>query len=177
MLPVKQGWNSDMSYAQQQNSEVKPEFEERTVEINRCSKVVKGGRRFSFAALVVVGNGEGKVGYGTGKAKEISEAIRKASEAARKNLVEVQLKGTTIHHTVQIKRSATRMLMRPARPGTGVICGASARAVLELAGVRDVLTKTFGSTSPISVVRATLDGLLAQRSREQFNALRTRSED
>lgn len=164
-----------MAYAQQQQNDVKPEFEERLVEVNRCAKVVKGGRRFSFAALVVVGNGEGKVGFGTGKAKEVAEAIRKATEAARKNLVEIQLNGTTIHHTVQIKRSATRVLMRPARPGTGVICGASARAVLELAGVRDVLTKTFGSTSPISVVRATVEGLAAQRSREQFTALRSRS--
>lgn len=170
-----------MAYAQQRQSgqqrhpDVKPEFEERVIEINRCSKVMKGGRRFSFAALVVVGNGEGKVGYGTGKAKEISEAIRKATEAARKDLVEIPLKGTTIHHTVQAKYSATRILMRPARPGTGVICGASARAVLELAGVRDVLTKTFGSTSPLSVVRATIKGLLAQRSREDFNILRMRS--
>ena len=151
-----------------------PEFEERVVHINRCSKVVKGGRRFGFAALVVVGNGKGKVGYGTGKAKEVSDAIRKATEAARKNLVEVHLKGKTLHHTVQVKCNATRILMHPAAPGTGVISGAAARAVLELAGVHDVLTKTFGSTAPTSVVRATLEGLTSQRSREQFSALRAR---
>ena len=107
-----------MAYAQQQpQQDVVPEFEERVVHINRCSKVVKGGRRFGFAALVVVGNGKGKVGYGTGKAKEVSDAIRKATEAARKNLVEVHLKGKTLHHTVQVKCNATRILMHPAAPG------------------------------------------------------------
>jgi small subunit ribosomal protein S5 len=148
------------------------EFEERVVGINRCSKVVKGGRRFSFSALVVVGNKNGKVGFGTGKAKEVSEAIRKGTEAAHKNLQEVNLRAGTIPHEVQIKQGATKVMLKPAAPGTGVISGASARAVLELAGVHDILTKTFGSTNPANVVRATLNGLTVQRSRHEFNKLR-----
>jgi small subunit ribosomal protein S5 len=166
-----------MAYAQQsyaQQSDVKPEFEERVVHINRCAKVVKGGRRFSFSALVVVGNRNGKVGYGLGKAKEVSECIRKAGEYAKKNMQQVNLRENTLHHMVEIKQNATKVLMRPARPGTGVISGASARAVLELAGVHDVLTKTFGSSDPISVVRATLEGLMSQRSRADFQKLRSK---
>ena len=119
-----------MAYAKQTQQDVAPEFEERVVAINRCSKVVKGGRRFGFAALVVVGNGKGKVGYGTGKAKEVSEAIRKATEAARKNLVEVHLKDKTLHHTVQVKCNSTRILMHPAAPGTGVISGVCGTGVI-----------------------------------------------
>jgi len=160
------------NYAQQ--SDVKPEFEERVVHINRCAKVVKGGRRFSFSALVVVGNGDGKVGYGLGKAKEVAECIRKAGESARKNLKTINLNEKTIHHTVEIKCNATKVMLRPARPGTGVISGASSRAVLELAGVHDVLTKTFGSSDAISVVRATIEGLLAQRSKADFAKLRSK---
>jgi small subunit ribosomal protein S5 len=148
------------------------EFEERVVSINRCSKVVKGGRRFSFSALVVVGNKNGKIGYGSGKAKEVSEAIRKGTEAAHKNMQSVNLRAGTIPHEVQIKQGATKVMLKPAAPGTGVISGASARAVLELAGVHDILTKTFGSTNPGNVVRATINGLLIQRSRVDFNKLR-----
>lgn len=145
-----------------------PEFEERVVAINRNSKVVKGGRRFSFAALVVVGNKDGKVGFGTGKAKEVSEAIRKATEAAHKNVHTVKLRNGTIPHEIEIKFSATKVMLKPASPGTGVISGASARAVLELAGVHDILTKTYGSTNPRNVVQATVEGLVAQRTKADF---------
>lgn len=142
------------------------------VSINRCAKVVKGGRRFSFSALVVVGNKNGKVGMGTGKAKEVSEAIRKGTEAAHRNLREVNLKEGTIPHETTIKFGATRLLLMPAAPGTGVIAGASARAVLELAGVHNILTKTYGSSNPGTVVRACLEGLLTQRDRNDFARLR-----
>lgn len=145
-----------------------PEFEERVVAINRNSKVVKGGRRFSFAALVVVGNKDGKVGFGTGKAKEVSEAIRKATEAAHKNVHSVKLRNGTIPHETEVKFSATKVMLKPASPGTGVISGASARAVLELAGVHDILTKTYGSTNPRNVVQATVEGLVSQRTKEDF---------
>ncbi len=148
------------------------EFEEKVVSINRCAKVVKGGRRFSFSALVVVGNKNGMVGYGTGKANEVSEAIRKGTEAAHKNLMEVKLRNGTIAHEVKVKYRATKVLLKPALPGTGVISGASARAVLELAGVHDILTKTFGSTNPNNVVSATVAGLKAQRTKEDFARLR-----
>ena len=144
------------------------EFEERVVAINRNSKVVKGGRRFSFAAIVVVGNKNGKVGFGSGKAKEVTEAIRKATEAAHKDIKTVTLRNGTIPHETEIKFSATKVMLRPASPGTGVISGASARAVLELAGVTDILTKTYGSTNPRNVVQATLEGLTSQRTLAEF---------
>jgi small subunit ribosomal protein S5 len=148
------------------------EFEEKTVAINRCAKVVKGGRRFSLSALVVVGNRNGKIGVGTGKAKESAEAVRKASESARRNLVEVSLHDGTIPHEVMVKFGATRMLLMPAAPGTGVIAGAAARAVLELAGVHNILTKAFGSSNPNTVVHACIEGLKVQRNKRQFAALR-----
>ena len=150
------------------------EFEDRVVAINRNSKVVKGGRRFSFSALVVVGNKNGTVGYGTGKANEVSEAIRKGTEAAHKNLTDVRVVNGTIPHDLNIKLGATRMRLLPAAPGTGVISGASARAVLELAGIHDILTKTYGSTNPQNVVRATFEGLAVQRTFEDFKALRSK---
>jgi len=145
-----------------------PEFEERVVAINRNSKVVKGGRRFSFAALVVVGNKNGKVGFGTGKAKEVSEAIRKATEAAHKNIQSITLRDGTIPHEIEMKFSATKVMLKPASAGTGVISGASARAVLELAGVHDILTKTYGSTNPRNVVQATIEGLVAQKTKAEM---------
>jgi len=149
------------------------EFEERVVNINRCAKVVKGGRRFSFSALVVVGNKNGRLGVGVGKAKEVSECIRKATEAAHRNLVDVKVTDNgTIAHDIKVKYSATHMYLKPASPGTGVIAGASARAVLELAGVHNILTKTYGSTSPQNVVRATVQGLLAMRDKKDFDKLR-----
>ncbi|MDR3000989.1 MAG: 30S ribosomal protein S5 [Fibromonadaceae bacterium] len=148
------------------------EFEEKTVAVNRCAKVVKGGRRFSLSALVVVGNRNGKIGVGIGKAKESAEAVRKASDSARRNLVEISLHNGTIPHEVMIKFGATRMLLMPAAPGTGVIASAAARAVLELAGVHNILTKTFGSSNPHTVVRACIQGLAVQKNKRQFAALR-----
>jgi small subunit ribosomal protein S5 len=148
------------------------EFEERVVNINRCAKVVKGGRRFSFSALVVVGNKKGTIGVGVGKAKEVSECIRKATEAAHRNLVEVNVQEGTIAHEIKQKFGATKMFMKPASPGTGVIAGASARAVLELAGVHNILTKTYGSTNPQNVVRAVVDALTSIRDKKAFARLR-----
>ena len=150
----------------------KLDFEERVVTINRCAKVVKGGRRFSFSSLVVVGNGKGRVGIGSGKAKDVSEAIRKGTENAHKNLVDVTIVNETLPHETVGRYGSVKILMRPASAGTGVIAGGSARSVLELAGVHNVLTKTFGSTNPGNVVKATLQGLQAQKSREDFISLR-----
>jgi small subunit ribosomal protein S5 len=155
-----------------QDGENKSEFQEKVVAINRCAKVVKGGRRFSFNSIVVIGNGNGKVGIGSGKANEVAEAIRKATENAHKNLVEVILQNKTIPHEVNARFGAAKLYMKPASPGTGVIAGGAARAVLELAGVHDVLTKSIGSTNPHNVVKAALRGLTMQRGKKEFAALR-----
>ena len=135
------------------------EFIDKLVHLNRVAKVVKGGRRFSFSALVVVGNGEGLVGFGMGKAREVPEAIRKATERAKRNMIQVSLEGTTIPHQVTGRYGAGMVLLKPARPGTGVIAGGPVRAVLEVAGIKDVLTKCIGSRTPTNAVRATVEGL------------------
>ena len=147
-------------------------FEETVVKIYRCATVVKGGRRFSFGALVVVGDRAGQVGVGYGKANEVPQAVEKGIKSARKAVQPVLLAGTTIPHQVVGRFGASRVVMVPASQGTGVIAGSSVRAVLELAGVRDVLTKSFGSTSPKNLVKATLAGLLGLRSADEVERVR-----
>ncbi|MBE2985197.1 30S ribosomal protein S5 [Campylobacter sp. RM9344] len=140
------------------------EFEEVMVDIGRVTKVVKGGRRFRFTALVVVGNRKGLVGFGYGKAKEVPDAMRKAVDDAFKNIIEVKIKGTTIPHDIEVKYNASRVLLRPASEGTGVIAGGSARPIIELAGIKDILTKSLGSNNSANVVRATIKALSMLKS-------------
>ena len=148
------------------------ELTDRDVHINRCAKVVKGGRRFSFSALVVVGDGQGIVGYGHGTAKEVPEAIRKGVEQAKKNLIPVPLKDRSIPFDVIGKFGAGRVLLKPASAGTGVIAGGAVRAVLEVSGVGDILSKCLGSNNPHNVVRATINALSQLKSAEELRALR-----
>ena len=149
-----------------------PEFIEKGVYINRVAKVVKGGRRFGFTAIVVVGDGQGRVGFGMGRANEVPEAIRKGGQIARRGMFRLAMKDGTIAHDTLTDFKATRVLMRPASPGTGLIAGGAVRAVMEAAGVTDVLTKTYGSRNAVNVVRATIDGLKSMRQPEQVRAAR-----
>ncbi len=148
------------------------ELTEKLVAINRIAKTVAGGRRMSFSALMVVGDGNGHVGFGLAKAKEVPEAIRKATEIAKKSLIHVPRKGGTIHYEVIGKQDSTRVMLKPASEGTGVIAGSAVRAVLDAAGIHDILTKALGSRNPINIVRATFNGLKMLESPEQVAARR-----
>ena len=157
-----------MANAEAQNGELI----EKLITVNRVAKVVKGGRIFSFTALTVVGDGKGKVGFGYGKAREVPAAIQKAMEKARRNMVTVQLKGETLQHPVKGRHSGSQVYMQPASEGTGIIAGGAMRAVLEVAGVHNVLSKAYGSTNPINVGRATIKALNDMKSPEQVAAKR-----
>ncbi len=162
--------NNDRKF--RRNERPEKEFEEKVVKINRITKVVKGGRRMRFAALVVVGDKKGRIGFGTGKAKEVPDAIKKATEMATKNVMRVSLVGTTIPHETVGKYGAAEVVLRPAANGTGVIAGGPVRAVLELAGVTDVISKCLGSRTPINLVRATVSGLQSMVTIEEVSKLR-----
>lgn len=160
------------SFSQKDEVEETPEYVEKVVHINRCAKVVKGGRRFSFAALVVVGNQKGEVGVGYGKAKEVPECIRKGTEQAKKNLVTIKLRGDTIPHHVLGEADGGKVLLRPASDGTGVIAGGGCRAVLESVGIKNILSKSLGSNNHLAMVNATMDALLQLRSNQEIQNLR-----
>ena len=151
------------------------DLQEKLVQVNRVAKVVKGGRIFGFTALTVVGDGNGRVGFGRGKAREVPVAIQKAMEQARRNMITVELNGTTLQYPIKARHGASKVYMQPASDGTGVIAGGAMRAVLELAGVHNVLAKCYGSTNPVNVVRATINGLAGMTSPEDVAAKRGKS--
>ncbi len=153
------------------------DLQEKLVQVNRVAKVVKGGRIFGFTALTVVGDGNGRVGFGRGKAREVPVAIQKAMDQARRNMVQVDLNGDTLQYPVKARHGASKVYMQPASQGTGVIAGGAMRSVLELAGVHNVLAKCYGSTNPVNVVRATIKGLATMNSPEDVAAKRGKSVD
>lgn len=148
------------------------EWSEKVLYINRCSKVTSGGRKFSFSALILVGDGKGRIGYGFAKANELTDAIRKGGEAARKNLITFEMEGTTIPHEVVVNWDGASVMLKPAKEGTGVIAGSRMRSVLEAAGVKDIVAKSLGSSNPINLVRATFKALKSLRNRQQVMQMR-----
>ena len=158
--------------AREQQATQATDFDEKLIAVNRVAKTVKGGRIFSFSALTVVGDGNGRIGFGYGKAREVPAAIQKAMEKARRNMVTIRLNEGTLHHAVKGRHTGSKVYMQPAAEGTGIIAGGAMRAVLDVVGVRNVLAKTYGSTNPINVVRATIDGLSSMTSPEMVAAKR-----
>ena len=156
----------------QRQEDFNSDFEEKVLYINRCSKVVKGGRKFSFSALIIVGDGQGHIGFGFAKANEVSDAIRKGGEAARKNIMTFEMEGTTIPHEITVDWDGSTVFLKPAAEGTGVIAGSKVRSVLELGGIRDVIAKIYGSNNPLNQVRATLNALLSLKNRQKAINLR-----
>lgn len=161
-----------MAKKKKKQEEFESEFEEKVLYINRCSKVVKGGRKFSFSALVLVGDGKGNVGVGFAKANEVSDAIRKGGESAKKNIVSFEMQGTTIPHEITVSWDGAKVMLKPAPEGTGVIAGSKVRAVLELGGLKDIVTKSLGSNNPINQVKATFKALTRLRNRKESLELR-----
>ena len=181
MVVEEQAVNSSLDFLNERReliiSEPIENWEEKVVHINRCAKVVKGGRRFSFSVLIVAGNKAGLIGLGLGKAKEVSDAIRKASENAKKRVFKISLLNNTIPHVVTGESGGGRVILKPACPGTGIIAGGGIRAVLEMVGIKDVLSKSLGANNNLSMVRSTINALLQLRTKKQINALRAAEGD
>lgn len=165
---AKQGGDN----SRRKKEEPQDEFEEKVLYINRCAKVLKGGRRFSFSALIIVGDGKGRVGFGFAKANELTDAIRKGGENARKNLITFEMDGNTIPHEIVAEHDGAKLLLKPAQEGTGVVAGSKPRVILELAGVKDVVAKSLGSSNPLNQVKATFNALLALRNKEECLKIR-----
>ncbi len=155
-----------------QKKDKSSDFEEKVLWVNRCSKVVKGGRKFSFSALILAGDGKGRIGYGFAKANELTDAIRKGGENARKSMVKFETEGTTIPHEVEVEWDGARVLIKPATEGSGVIAGSKVRAILEMAGIKDVMAKSLGGNNPINIVKATFKALMQLRTHKEIKEAR-----